>query len=415
MSVKRVRARFFAALTVVAVAVGGAVASASTATAAGIADLSVTLTASGTTAQVGGTLTYDVLVTNNGPDAATDVVLKGTRSGAATGSITGTSTAATCTSGATSDCTLASLASGDSFTATYSIEFTQAGRGGFNATVYFNESDPYRADNGRGATYTISPAPLSSDFGVEVTDSPDPVSVGDTVTYEVELSNDGPDAGSAGFVVDFSGAGVTLGSLTPPGAACTTSGSTLECYPVSVADGASTTISVDATTTSVGVVTADAAIAGASNADPAAGNNTDSTTTTVNAASADVGVTLGAVAGPILTSYITYTLTSSNDGPGDVLGATVSIQLPSAVTSASNLPAGCGYTSSTDVVTCVTGAITNGSAASQTFRANLGLLSLGSLSATATRTSSSPDDPNTANDTASTSCSVLTGLIISCS
>ncbi|WP_402464653.1 hypothetical protein [Isoptericola aurantiacus] len=131
-------------------------------------------------------------------------------------------------------------------------------------------------------------------------------------------------------------------------------------------------------------------------------------------AEADLGVDLSATAGPLLGSQITYDLDVSNAGPGDASASGVEIDLPQKVYSVANLPAACAYDSSTDVVTCDTGAITNGDTSSLSFKANIALLAIGSLNATATRVSSSPDDPNPANDTSTAHCGSLTGLIITC-
>ncbi|WP_402469468.1 hypothetical protein [Isoptericola aurantiacus] len=131
-------------------------------------------------------------------------------------------------------------------------------------------------------------------------------------------------------------------------------------------------------------------------------------------AEADLGVALDATAGPLLGSQITYDLDVSNTGPGDATASSVEIDLPHKVYSVSNLPAACAYDSSTDVVTCDTGAVTNGDTSSLSFKANIALLAIGSLNATATRVSSSPDDPNPANDTSTAHCGSLTGLIITC-
>lgn len=129
---------------------------------------------------------------------------------------------------------------------------------------------------------------------------------------------------------------------------------------------------------------------------------------------ADLGVTLSATAGPILTSQITYDVAVANQGPGDADSSTIEVELPSRVYGVSGLPGECSYSSATDVVTCDTGAIGNGAVENLSFRANLGLLSIGSLPATATRTASSPADPNAGNDSSSVTCTVLTSLLVSC-
>jgi hypothetical protein len=142
--------------------------------------------------------------------------------------------------------------------------------------------------------------------------------------------------------------------------------------------------------------------------------NPDVTYTVQAVATADLDVILAADAGPLLTSQITYGLSVHNSGPGAATASTVQVALPSQTYAVSGLPTGCAYATSTDVVTCDIGSIPNGATTNVSFKANLGLLSLGSLPATASLVSSAPADPNGANNTSSITCTTLTSLIISC-
>ncbi|MFJ9113572.1 DUF6875 domain-containing protein [Streptomyces sp. NPDC102283] len=94
-----------------------------------------------------------------------------------------------------------------------------------------------------------------------------------------------------------------------------------------------------------------------------------------------------------------------------VSSATLTATLPPGAT-ATNLSAGCTTTPGT--VTCAYGPIANGTAVNRTFRVPLSLLSLGPVQVTATRTASSPTDPNTADDTGSATCTVLFILLATC-
>ncbi|MFI7066083.1 hypothetical protein ACIBL3_34165 [Kribbella sp. NPDC050124] len=68
----------------------------------------------------------------------------------------------------------------------------------------------------------------------------------------------------------------------------------------------------------------------------------------------------------------------------------------------------------TRTVDCDIPALASGATVTRTFSADAGLLTLGSLVATAQRTASSPTDPNAANDRASRTCTALTSLIVRC-
>ncbi|MEV7520389.1 IPT/TIG domain-containing protein [Streptomyces sp. NPDC091371] len=127
---------------------------------------------------------------------------------------------------------------------------------------------------------------------------------------------------------------------------------------------------------------------------------------------ADIDVDLTAQPGlSLLVPYLTYTLTAHNTGPGAVTSAALTATLPPG-SSATALSPGCTALGAT--VTCVYGTIANGAASAKTFRVPLSLLSLGRVSVTATRTVSAPADPNTLNDSATATCTVVSVLLATC-
>ncbi|WP_051223783.1 DUF11 domain-containing protein [Conexibacter woesei] len=130
-------------------------------------------------------------------------------------------------------------------------------------------------------------------------------------------------------------------------------------------------------------------------------------------ANADLGVDLRATAAGLLVSHVNYHLAVTNNGPAAASGVTITTQLPWAATSIASTT--CTYSSSTDQVSCPISSIANGATTSITFRAYFGLLTVGlPLHATATRTASSPTDPNPANDSNGTNCIAITSLLIGC-
>ncbi|MFD7260479.1 IPT/TIG domain-containing protein [Streptomyces sp. NPDC059874] len=127
---------------------------------------------------------------------------------------------------------------------------------------------------------------------------------------------------------------------------------------------------------------------------------------------ADIDVDLTAQPGlSLLAPYLSYTLTAHNTGPGTVTSATLTATLPPG-SSATALAPGCTAMGTT--VTCVYGAIAGGAVSAKTFRVPLSLLSLGRVSITATRTVSAPTDPNTLNDSATATCTVVSVLLSTC-
>ncbi|WP_439676765.1 hypothetical protein [Embleya sp. MST-111070] len=129
-------------------------------------------------------------------------------------------------------------------------------------------------------------------------------------------------------------------------------------------------------------------------------------------ANADIAVSL--TAQPhlgILVPYLSYTVTAHNNGPGAVTSATLTATLPAGKTATNPSP---GCTSAPGSVTCTYGAIANGASAVSTFRLPIGLLTIGQVTVTATRTASAPTDNNAANDHASRTCTVVSIILATC-
>ena len=127
---------------------------------------------------------------------------------------------------------------------------------------------------------------------------------------------------------------------------------------------------------------------------------------------ADVKVALGATGYGGLNARIDYTVTVTNSGPAAATGIRVVATYPAGLSFASGT--GCAHVGSTRTVNCDVASLASGASATTKFSVNGGLLALGSYTTTAVRTASSPEDPNSANDSASKTCSALTGLIVTC-
>jgi hypothetical protein len=127
---------------------------------------------------------------------------------------------------------------------------------------------------------------------------------------------------------------------------------------------------------------------------------------------ADVAVSLDASVRSLIISRITYTVTVKNNGPAAATGIRVTGTYPAGLVYAG--ATGCTRVAGTRTVNCDIAALASGATATRTFAADAGLLTLGNLVATATRTASSPADPNAANDQASRTCRALTSLIVRC-
>ncbi len=127
---------------------------------------------------------------------------------------------------------------------------------------------------------------------------------------------------------------------------------------------------------------------------------------------ADVKVGLAASGHGGLNARIDYTVTVTNLGPSAASGIRVVATYASGLSYASG--AGCARVGTTRNVNCDVASLASGASATAKFSVNGGLLALGSYTTKAVRTASSPQDPNSANDSASKTCSALTGLIVTC-
>jgi len=82
------------------------------------------------------------------------------------------------------------------------------------------------------------------DISVIKSDSPDPVTVGNNLTYMIGVTNNGPDTATGVTLTDTLPAGVTYVSATSTQGTCSRSGSTVTCSIGTLANGASTTVTI---------------------------------------------------------------------------------------------------------------------------------------------------------------------------
>jgi len=132
---------------------------------------------------------------------------------------------------------------------------------------------------------------------------------------------------------------------------------------------------------------------------------------TIASSGADISVALDASPRGILTNRVTYTVGITNVGPGAASAVRVAGSFPAGFSWGGGN--GCVRTSGRNVQ-CDFSNVPAGASRSATFSIDAGLLALGTFTTTMSRTSSTPSDPVSGNDSASRSCAALTGLLVRC-
>jgi len=220
-----------------------------------------------------------------------------------------------------------------------------------SAVAGANTTDPITSNNTANTNTTVN---TLADLQLSMSASPNPVIAGNLLTYNISLSNVGPSDALGVTLTDTLPSSVTFQSAT----GCSNNSGQVTCTIGSLANGANTNrmIVVRVNSGSLDFVNNIAGV-NSSTSDPVNANNTASTNTTINT-QADLVLGISAAPSPVIAGdLLTYTLTITNTGPSDALGATIIDTLTFGVTYQS-ASAGCNYSSGQ--VTCNVGSIVAG-------------------------------------------------------
>ena len=177
------------------------------------------------------------------------------------------------------------------------------------ASVSGNEPDPDSSNNTVAQTTFVSGADLS----IAKTDDPDPVLVGDTLTYTLTVTNNGPAVSTGVTTTDVLPSSVAFVSVTSTAGTCTESGGVVTCSLGGLAVGQTVTSTIVVIPTAAGAITNAASVSG-NEPDPDSSNNSVTQTTFVSGA--DLAITKTDDRDPVLVlDALTYTLTVTNNGP----------------------------------------------------------------------------------------------------
>ena len=234
-------------------------------------------------------MTYTIVVGNDGPDPATGVDFRfGPNSDLEF--LSGETSQGSCEwpSAATTqsiECVFGTIENGSNVTLEIVMSPNSTGRTGALAGVGSNEADPDVEDRWVREDTFVYVHPLA-DISVNITDAPDPVSVGSNVKYTLKTSNAGPDAVEVDishvFDDEWAGKAKFISSTTSHGS-CSPgfSGPYVDCEFGSLPSGATATVTVTVRTLRSGTLTNEVSVSRSGGFDPDDEDRSDTEVTTV--------------------------------------------------------------------------------------------------------------------------------------
>ncbi len=260
-----------------------------------------------------------------------------------------------------------------------------------------------------------------ADLSVTKSDSPDPVTAGNNITYTIGVTNGGPSAASTATLNDTVPTNTTFVSFTAPAGWTSSTPAvggtgTVTAVNPSLANGASAAFTLVVRVnpgTASGTVVSNTASVSSQNPDANSGNNAATVTTTV-AVGADVGVTkTGNLASVSPGGQISWTIVVSNSGPSTATNVVLTDVLPANTTFVSfTAPAGWTPSSpavgSPGTVTASNPSLAPGASATFTLVAAVSAAAPnGTLITNVASVSTSTADGNSANDRATFTSTVV--------
>lgn len=385
------------------------------------ADLSITKSNGANTVTAGTQTTYNIVVTNNGPSAITGAQV----TDALPSQLTGATWNCAASAGSSCDATAGTGAintkvnllpnGAATFTLTATILATASGSVANSASVAppSGVSDNNMNNNSATDSDLINAV---ADLGIVKTANKTSVIRGETLTYTIEVTNNGPSAANGATVTDALPAGLinaTWNCSATVGSSCGQANGTGSINTtVNLAAGGKATFVVTATVANnfAGDTLGNTAVVAPppETTDPN-NNNQSSTTVTTVAPSADLSVTKTASPNPVrATEEVTFTIKVTNNGPSPASDVKVTDTLATGLTlvSATSTVGAC---SGTDTITCNIGSLAAtapDNVATITIKAKIAVnYPPGPLANTAV-VSSSTGDPNNGNNSGSTTVTV---------
>ncbi len=354
------------------------------------ADIAIVKTADSPAAPVvGDTVTFTLTVSNAGPADAENVVVTDTLPANVT-YVSDTCGAAV--AGSTVTWTVGTLADGANAICDIVTTINNFGEISNTATVASTTNDPDPANN--SSTVVIVGVPPPADLAIvkTATAPPAPV-VGDTVTFTLAVNNGGPADAENVVVTDVLPANVTYVSNTCMAAVA---GNTVTWTIGTLANGANATCDIVTTINNFGEISNTATVA-STTTDPDPANNSSTVVLGGVPFPADVAITISAApaGGLAVGDTFVYTVTGTNNGPGDAAGVLFSLILSNKVSFVSST---CGAVLTGNTVSWSVPTLANG--ASTSCQITVAVVLGGDIAATAS-VSTTTVDPVADNNSAS--------------
>ena len=258
----------------------------------GPADLSLVKTGSPTTVISGSTVTYQIVITNNGPATSNGIFMSdplpigetflscSTSQGTCTGPAVGSNGTVVANLGSIPNPGFALV----------TIVATVTAPGGTSlintAVVSSTTLDTNLGNNTEAETTSVSSAPAGADLSVVKVSSPSPVSTGGVLTYTIQVHNGGPDLATGVILTDAIPSGTTFSSCVSSQGTCTgpavgTNG-TVTANLGNLGSGGTATVTLAVNVTApAGTTLTNTAVASSAVTDPNPSNNSGSTTSSV--------------------------------------------------------------------------------------------------------------------------------------
>ncbi|MDM8530892.1 Calx-beta domain-containing protein [Anaerolineales bacterium HSG25] len=325
-------------------------------------------------------ITYTLTITNDGPDTV-GVVITDTFTGGTVSSIISSTSTGTCAGTGPVTCTIASLTNTETITVimttgSFSNTFTNTAQISFTAGLTAADTNP---NNNTSTDITATVRYPTAELSVSKQRvSPASVFAGESITYTITITNEGPDDPNVVITDTFTGTVTSIISSTTGGGTCSGTGPVVcnftEFTDTETITMVMTTGSFSGTLTNTAFITVAGGITMTDN--PTDNSSTD-ITTTVRYPEAELQISKQRVGTGVVYSggQITYTVTITNDGPDspDVIitdtftsGAiTVTSVTGNGLCSTGSSPITCTFSSftNTEIITVV---LTTGSSFSNT-------------------------------------------------